>query len=89
MQATSQRGGRQVKLCVAYFLPPFLVETSQRYGFRWTASARADDANGLNRVSLSSLDVEKKRGEDVPPVTAQKCRSNGSWLAKILKLHLF
>ena len=28
-----------------------------------------DDANGPNRVSLSGLDVEKKRGEDAPPVT--------------------
>ena len=39
------------------------------YGFWWTASATADNANGPNRVSLSGLDVEKKRGEDAPPVT--------------------
>ena len=65
----NQRGEGEVKLCVAYFLLPFLVETSQRYGFWWTASAIADDANGPNCVSLSGLDVEKKRGEDAPPVT--------------------
>ena len=37
------------------------------FGFRWTASTRADNANGLNRVSLSGLDVEKKDGEGTTP----------------------
>ena len=32
-------------------------------------SARVDNANGSNCVSLTGLDVEKKRGEDAPPVT--------------------
>ena len=77
--ATSQRGGRGVKSCVAYLLLPFLMETSWRYDFWWTASARADDANGLNRVSLSGLDVEKKRGEDVPPVTRSVAQMAHGW----------
>ena len=34
--------------------------------------ARVDDANGLNRMSVSGLDVEKKRDKDAPSVT-------GSW----------
>ena len=67
--AIRQRGSGGVELCVADFLLPFLVETFYRYGFWWTAGARVDNANGLNHVSLSGLDVEKKRGEDAPPET--------------------
>ena len=77
---TSQRGEGRVDLCVAYFLLPFLVETSKRYGFWWTASAIADGANGQNRVSLSGLDVEKKRGEDAPPVTRRVAQMAHGWL---------
>ena len=39
-------------------------------------------------MSLSGLDVEKKRGEDVPRMT-KRCRSDGSWLANFLKMQLF
>ena len=51
----------------------------RRHGFWWTASAIADDANGPNRVSLSGLDVEKKRGEDVPPVTRSVAQMAHGW----------
>ena len=39
------------------------------------------------RVSLSGLGVEKKSGEDAP--RDQTRRSNDSWWAKFLKMHLF
>ena len=42
---------------------PFLEETSERDEIGWTASARADGANGLNGKSLAGLDVDKLRGE--------------------------
>ena len=76
---TSQRGEERVKLCVAYFLLSFLVETSKRYGFWWTASATADNANGSNRVSLSGLGVEKKRGEGASPVTGRVAQMAHGW----------
>ena len=38
-----------------------------------------DDANGPNRVSLSGQDVEKKRGEDVPPVTRSVAQMAHGW----------
>ena len=66
---------------------PILEETSEREEFWWTASRNTDGANGLDRKSLAGLDVEKLRGEDTP--VDQKCRSDGSWFAKILRLHFF
>ena len=47
--------------------------------FWWTASAIADDANGPNRVSLSGLDVERKRGEDAPSVTGRVAQMAHGW----------
>ena len=47
---------------------PFLEETSERDDVQWTASASADDANGLNCVSLAGLCVKKKRDEDASPL---------------------
>ena len=41
--------------------------------------ATADGANGPNRVSLSGLDVEKKRGEDAPPVTRRVAQMAHGW----------
>ena len=67
---------------------PFLVETSARGGFLWTVSTAPDEADGSNRKSLTGLD-EKLRGEGTPPPLDQKCRSDGSWFAKILRLRLF
>ena len=67
---------------------PFSVETSARGEFRWTVSTTHDEANGPNCKSLTGLDVEKLRGENIPPLD-QKCLSDGSWFAKILRLHLF
>ena len=66
---TIQPSDWRTKLCVAVSQLPFLVETSHRHGFLWTASARVDGANGPNLVSQPGLDVEKKRGEDAPPLT--------------------
>ena len=76
---TSHGGEGGVKSCVADILLPFLVEMFWRHGIWWTASSRVDDANGLNRVSLSGLDVEKKRGEDVPPVTRNVAQVAHDW----------
>ena len=36
---------------------------------RWTASTTPDKTNGLNRKSLTGLDVVKLRGEGTPPWT--------------------
>ena len=47
--------------------------------FFWTANAIADDANGPNRSSLSGLDVEKKRGEDAPPVARRVAQMAHGW----------
>ena len=47
-----------------------------------------DDANGPNRVSLSGLDVEKKRGEDAPPVTRRVAQLAHGW-RKFRKCTLF
>ena len=49
------------------------------YGFWWTASATADNANGPNRVSVSGLYVEKKRGEDAPPVIRRVAQMAHGW----------
>ena len=80
------KGGTKWSAMVRCF--PFLEETSERDEFWWTASTSTDGANGLNCKCLAGLDVEKLSGEGTPPV-GQKCRSDGSWFAKILKLHLF
>ena len=34
---------------------------------------------GPNRVSLSGLDVEKKRGEDAPPLTRKVAQMAHGW----------
>ena len=77
--ATSQCGEGGVKSYVADFLLPFLVETSQRDGFWWTASARVDDPKGPNSVSLYGLDLEKKRGEDAPRMTRSVAQVAHGW----------
>ena len=75
---TSQRGEGRVDLCVAYFYSRFSWRRPRGMVW-WTASATADDANGPNRVSLSGLDVEKKRGEDAPPVTRRVAQMAHGW----------
>ena len=47
-----------------------------------------DYANGQNRVSLSGLDVEKKRGEDAPPVTRCVAQLAHGW-RKVWKCTFF
>ena len=50
--------------CYGQFL--FLEETFEGNETSWTENASTDGANGLNRESLPSLDVEKLRGKGTP-----------------------
>ena len=54
---------------VGAMVRPFLVETSVKGEIWWTASTTPDETRGLNRKSLTGLDVEKMRGEGTPPWT--------------------
>ena len=58
-----RKSDRGTKWSVVVRCFPFLEETSERDDFWWTASASADDVNGLNRKSLAGRGVEKLRGE--------------------------
>ena len=60
---------REVKMGAMVRHNPFLVETSVRGETWWTASTTPDKTNGLNRKSLTGLDVVKLRGEGTPPWT--------------------
>ena len=59
----------------------FLEETSERDDVWWTASASADGAYGLNRVSLAGLCVEKSVTKMHPPCTEVSLR----WVMKCKK----
>ena len=59
----------EVKLSAMVRRYPFLVETSVRDEIWWTTSTTPDKTNGLNRKSLTGLDVEKLRGKGTPPLT--------------------
>ena len=56
-------GRRKANWGVANCCSAFLKETSERDDFWGKARASPDSANGLSRVSLAGLDMEKKRCE--------------------------
>ena len=64
---------------VCYLLPTPISRGDVLEAWFLVDSKCKSDANGPNRVSLSGLDVEKKRGEDVPPVTRSVAQMAHGW----------